>query len=67
MCFVRFIQSFIIKPPSPSPYVVTPLTLGMAVALRFGIAILQSDWTGDAACVDSDLNRFGEVAEARML
>jgi len=39
----------------------------MAVALRFGIEILQSDWTGDAACVDSDLNGFGEVAEARML
>ena len=56
-----------IKPPSPSPYVVTPLTLGMAVALRFGIVILQSDWTGDAACVDSDLNGFGEVAETGML
>ena len=67
MCFVRFIQSFIIKPPSPSPYVVTPLTLGMAVALRFDIVILQSDWIGEAACVDYGLNGFGEVAEARML
>ena len=67
MCFVRFIQSFITKPPSPSPYVLTPLTLGMAVVLRFGNIILQSDWTGDAAYVDSDLNGFGEVAEARML
>ena len=67
MCFARFIQSFIIKPPIPSPHVVTPLTLGMAVALRIGIVILQSDWTGDAACIDSDLNGFGEVAEARML
>ena len=39
----------------------------MAVALTFAIVILQSDQTGDAAFVDSDLNGFGEVAEARML
>ena len=39
----------------------------MAVALMFGIVILQSDWTGDPAFVDSDLNGFGEVAEAGML
>ena len=39
----------------------------MAVALRFGIVILKSDWTGQAPCVDSDLNGFGEVTEARML
>ena len=44
------------------------LTLGMAMALTFGIVILQADWTGDAAFfVDSDLNGFCEVAEARML
>ena len=49
------------------PHLVTPLTLGMAVALTFAIVILQSDQTGDAAFVDSDLNGFGEVAEARML
>ena len=39
----------------------------MAVALRFGIVILPSGWTEDAAYVDSGLNRCGEVAEARML
>ena len=39
----------------------------MAVALRFGIVFLLSDWTGDAAYVDSCLNGFGEVVEARML
>ena len=67
MCFVRFIQYFIIKPPSPIPSLIQ-LTLGMAMALTFGIVILQADWTGDAAFfVDSDLNGFCEVAEARML
>ena len=39
----------------------------MAVALRFGIVILPSDWSGDAAYVHSDLNGFGDMAEARML
>ena len=33
VCFVRFIQSFTNKPPSPS-HVVIQLTLGMAVAIR---------------------------------
>ena len=35
--------------------------------LTFGVVILQSDQTGDAAFVDSGRNGFGEVAEARML
>ena len=39
----------------------------MAVALTFGTVILQSHWGGDAVCVGSDLNGFGEVAEAWML
>ena len=39
----------------------------MAVALRFGIVILQSEWTGGAAYVESDLNGSGKVTEARML
>ena len=41
----------------------------MAVALRFGLVILQSGWAGDAAeyYVASNLNALGEVAEVRML
>ena len=41
----------------------------MAVALRFGLVILQSGWAGDAAeyYVASNLNALGEVAEARLL
>ena len=39
----------------------------MAVALRFGTVIVESDWSGDAVYVGSDPNGFGEVAEAQML
>ena len=39
----------------------------MAVALTLGIIIRQADQPGDAVFVDSVLNGFGEVAEARMV
>ena len=39
----------------------------MAVALTLGIIIRQADQPGDAVFVDSVLNGFGEVAEARIV
>lgn len=58
MCFVRFIQSFIIKPPSPPPppHVVTPLTLGIAVAIRCDCGIVCHHCTVSVAFSKCDLS-----------
>ena len=62
--FERFIQSFIIKPPSPPPYVVTPLTLGMAVAIRCDCGIVFHHCTVSVAFSKCDLSLKLVVAVA---